>query len=188
MLKAFHRLTLAAGLVLAGMTVSAAAQDVKVNTMPGVDFSTFHTYKWVRVPDAKYPNQIVDAEIMDAVDKQLATKGLTKATGEDADLYIDYQVSVQQEAQWNAYGTGGGYRWGGGMVTAQQTTIHIGTLVLDMYNPHTKATGVVGARDENHRSGEQPGEDAEEPGQNDGEAAEELSARGDKEVTEHQGR
>ncbi|MGB6193329.1 MAG: DUF4136 domain-containing protein [Terracidiphilus sp.] len=138
MLKAFHKLALAVGLVLVGMTASAAAQDVKINTMPGVDFSAFHTYKWVRVPDAKYPNQIADAEITDAVDKQLASKGLTKSTGEEADLYIDYQVSVQQEAQWNAYGTGGGYRWGGGMVTAQQTTINIGTLVLDMYNPHTK--------------------------------------------------
>lgn len=138
MLNAFHKLTVAAALLLAVMTVSAAAQEIKTNAMPGVDFSTFHTYKWVRVPDAKYPNQIVDAEIMAAVDKQLAEKGLTKTTGEDADLYITYQVSVEQQAQWNAYGTGGGYRWGGGMVTAQQTTINVGTLVLDMYNPHTK--------------------------------------------------
>jgi hypothetical protein len=33
---------------------------------------------------------------------------------------------------------GGGLRWGGGMATAQQSTIAIGTLVLDMYDPTTK--------------------------------------------------
>jgi hypothetical protein len=33
---------------------------------------------------------------------------------------------------------GGGLRWGGGMATAQSTTISIGTLVLDMYDPTTK--------------------------------------------------
>ena len=31
-----------------------------------------------------------------------------------------------------------GGRWGGGMATAQQSTISIGTLVLDMYDPSTK--------------------------------------------------
>ncbi len=141
MIQRFRRLALALGLGLAAATVaaSAIAQDVKTNSMPGVDFSAFHTYKWVKVPNAQYPNQIADAQIMAAVDKQLATKGLTKTTGEDADLYVTYQASVKHETQWNAYGTGGGYRWGGGMVTTQQTTISIGTLVLDMYNTHSKA-------------------------------------------------
>jgi len=32
----------------------------------------------------------------------------------------------------------GGLRWGGGMATAQSSTISIGTLVLDMYDPSTK--------------------------------------------------
>ena len=26
----------------------AIAQDVKYNSMPGTDFSKFHTYKWIR--------------------------------------------------------------------------------------------------------------------------------------------
>jgi hypothetical protein len=33
---------------------------------------------------------------------------------------------------------GGGLRWGGGMATAQSTTINIGTIVLDMYDPSDK--------------------------------------------------
>jgi len=115
----------------------ASAQDIKVNSMPGVDFSKFHTYKWVLIEGASHPNQIVDAEIKQAADSQLAAKGLTKVDTDKADLYIGYQVAVDQERQWNAYGMGG--RWvGGGMATATQSTISVGTFVLDMYDPSTK--------------------------------------------------
>jgi hypothetical protein len=114
------------------------AQDVKTNSMPGVDFSKFHTYKWVAVDGAQQPNQIVDAQIKQAVDAQLSAKGLTKTDSDKADLYVEYQIATDQERQWNAYGTGGGWRFGGGMATATQSTITIGTLVLDMYDPSTK--------------------------------------------------
>src|SRR5215472_14851283 len=115
---------------------SLIAQDVKTNSMPGVDFSKFHTYKWVPIEGASHPNQIVDQEIKQSVDSQLASKGLTKTDGDKADLFVGYQVAVDQEKQWNAYGMGG--RWAGGMGTATQSTINVGSLVLDMYDPSTK--------------------------------------------------
>jgi uncharacterized protein DUF4136 len=114
------------------------AQDVTTNAMPGVNFANYHTYKWVRVEGASYPNQIVDAQIKNSIESQLSAKGLTKTDTDKADLYVTYQVSVDQQRQWNAYGMGGGLRWGGGMATAQSSTINIGTLVLDMYDPSTK--------------------------------------------------
>jgi hypothetical protein len=113
------------------------AQDVTTNSMPGTNFAKYHTYKWVAVEGATYPNQILDAQIKQSIDSQLAAKGLTKADSDKADLLVGYQTSIDQEKQWNAYGTGG-MRWGGGMATAQQSTITIGTLVLDMYDPATK--------------------------------------------------
>jgi hypothetical protein len=114
------------------------AQDVTTNSMPGTDFSKYHTYKWVTVEGASHPNQIVDAQIKASIDSQLGAKGLTKTQSDKADLYIDYQVSVSQQRQWNAYGTGMGFRFGGGMATATSSTIDIGTLVLDMYDPSSK--------------------------------------------------
>jgi hypothetical protein len=46
------------------------------------------------VEGASYPNQIVDTQIEDSIDAQLAAKGLTKVIGGDkADLYVAYQVS-----------------------------------------------------------------------------------------------
>jgi hypothetical protein len=125
-------------LIVALLAGSAAlAQDVSTNSMPGADFTKYHTYKWVSIDGAKYPNQIVDAQIKSSIDSQLAAKGLTKTDGDKADLYVGYQASIGQERQWNAYGTGG-FRWGGGMATATASTISTGTLVLDMYDPATK--------------------------------------------------
>ena len=127
------------GLVLALLACSVTpAQDVTTNAMPGTDFSKYHTYKWVTIEGASHPNQIVDAQIKASIESQLGAKGLTETDSDKADLYIGYQVSVSQQKQWNAYGTGGGLRWGGGMATATSSTINIGTLVLDMYDPSTK--------------------------------------------------
>jgi hypothetical protein len=53
------------------------------------------------------------------VDKR-ASKGssffqIGKTDSDKADLYVEYQIATDQERQWNAYGTGGGWRFGGGM-------------------------------------------------------------------------
>jgi hypothetical protein len=126
------------GLVLAMLACAVTlAQDVTTDSMPGADFTKYHTYKWVPIDGAVVPNQIVDAQIKQSIDSQLAAKGLTKTDGDKADLLVGCQISITQEKQWNAYGTGG-MRWGGGMASAQQSTITTGTLVLDMYDPSTK--------------------------------------------------
>jgi len=112
------------------------AQDVRSNYMPGTDFSKYHTYKWVSIEGGSHPNQIMDAQIKQAVDGQLSSKGMSKTDGDKADLFVGYQIAVDQEKQWNAYGMGG-VRFGG-MGTATSSTINVGTLVLDMYDPGSK--------------------------------------------------
>jgi len=112
------------------------AQQVHYNFMPGTDFSKYHTYKWVDIPSNVHPNQIVSQEIKDAVNNVLATKGLTLATGDTADVYVGYQCSVDQERQWNAWGSGG--RLMGGMGSATSSTISNGTLAVDFYDPASK--------------------------------------------------
>lgn len=47
------------------------AQDVTTNSMPGADFTKYHTYKWVTIEGASHPNQIVDAQIKASIDSQL---------------------------------------------------------------------------------------------------------------------
>jgi len=133
----WNLVALGAMAVMLLMTGLLAAQDVKSNYMPGTDFSKFHSYKWVPIEGGAHPNQIVDAQIKQSVDGQLTGKGLTKTEDEKADLYVGYQIAVDKEKQWNGYGMGGGVRFGG-MGTATSSTINVGTLVLDMYDPTTK--------------------------------------------------
>jgi hypothetical protein len=114
---------------------SALAQDVTYNFAQGTDFSKYKTYKWINISGGEHPNQLVDEQIRQAIDSQLAAKGFTKSDSDKADLYVGYQVSISQEQQWNAYGTGGGWRFGGGMATATSSTIQIGTLAFDVYDP-----------------------------------------------------
>jgi hypothetical protein len=139
-MRKVNRITLVKLGVALAVTLMAclvtAGQDVRYNYMPGTDFSKYHTYKWVTIEGGSHPNQIVDQEIKQAVDAQLAAKGLTKTDSDKADLYVGYQIALDQEKQWNAYGMGG-IRWGG-MGSATSSTITNGTLVLDMYDPSTK--------------------------------------------------
>jgi hypothetical protein len=128
-----------AALVAIGLGAGAAlAQDVNVNYVPGKDFSGYKTYRWVEIQGGEKLDAIVDTQIKQAIDKALTEKGLTKATGQTADLSIGYQAAVTQERQWNTYNTGGPYRFGGGMGTATSSTINIGTIALDMYDTAAK--------------------------------------------------
>ena len=132
MLKKVAKLGMA--LVLGTACAMVVAQDVSTNAMPGTNFAKYHTYKWVSIEGGAHPNQIVDQEIKQSIDSQLAAKGLTKTDADNADLYIGYQVAVDQQKQWNAWGM----RGFGGMGQATSSTIDNGTLVLDMYDPGSK--------------------------------------------------
>jgi Domain of unknown function (DUF4136) len=115
-----------------------AAQDIKTNYVPGTDFSKYKTYKWVNIAGAEQPDQIVQEQIKQAVDAALSAKGLTKVDTDNADMYVAYQLSITQQHEWNAYSTGGGPRWGVRTGTVTSSTIQIGTLGLDFYDPSPK--------------------------------------------------
>jgi hypothetical protein len=123
-------------LALGFMSLPALAQDVKYNYMPGTNFANFHTYKWGQIAGASHPDQILDVEIKNSVDAALAKKGFTKTEGESPDLYVVYQIAIDQEKQWNAYGMGRA-RFGG-MGSATSSTISNGTLTVDFYDGKAK--------------------------------------------------
>src|SRR5260370_19383891 len=125
------------------MTQGFMAKQVHYNFMPGTDFSKYHTYKWVEIPGGIHPNQIIDQEIKQAVNNTLAWKGFTLATGDTADVYVGYQCSVDQEKQWNAWGSGG--RLMGGMASPTSSTISNGTLAVDFFAPPSQHLVWAGA-------------------------------------------
>ena len=134
--------TLGGAFLVALVACSVAyGQDVRTNYLPGTDFSKYHTYKWVLIGESGAPDQILDAQIRQSIDSQLAAKGLTRVDTEKADVLIRYRVGVTKEREWNANTTGWGPFGGwfdGGMATATSSTINVGTLVLDIYDPAAK--------------------------------------------------
>src|SRR5262245_41899841 len=99
---------------------AASAQDVSYNFDQSRGFSKYKTYKWVQTKGGEQLDQIMAQQVSDAFDKALAAKGLTKTTGETADLYVAYQVALSQEKQMTTFdngyamGPGWGGRWYGG--------------------------------------------------------------------------
>jgi len=143
-------------LVLALLACSAAySQDVRTNSMPGTDFSKYHRYAWVDevkgVPRVGgQTDQILDAQIKQAVDSQMAAKGLTKVVdSKKADIVLGYQLAIDREKQVNGFadGWGGWGPWGGGLnsLSATTSTINVGTFVLGMYDPVARKLVWIGA-------------------------------------------
>jgi hypothetical protein len=88
--------------VLLMIASSAFGQDVRHNFDKDTDFSKFKTYKWVTLKDAPRVDALLDKQIRDAFDAQLATKGLSKVDGDDADLFVGYKVGMSSEKQFNS--------------------------------------------------------------------------------------
>jgi len=143
-------MSLAAAFLLIGSF--AAAQDVSYNFDQQADFTKYKTYKWVAAKDQEKLDELTMKQINSAIEKQLAAKGLTQATGATADLFVAYQVAVSKEKELSTWDTGygmgagwggryyGGYygAGGGGMSTTTSSTIYIGSLAFDMYDATTK--------------------------------------------------
>ena len=136
------------------------AQDVRTNYMPGTDFSKYHTYAWVDevqgVPAVGgHPDQILDTQVKQAIDSQMAAKGFTKAAEGKPDLLLGYQLIIDPEKQingfadsWGGWGGWGGWGPGGGSgfgsFSANTSTNYIGTFVVGMYDPAVKKLVWIG--------------------------------------------
>ena len=126
-------------LMLLGLTVVSFGQDVHYNYQVGTNFSVYKSYQWVDLPAGAVPDQLVDQAIKRSIDEQLAQKGLTKLD-KDADLQISYQVIVQIEKGINLNGSGyrdiGGWgSWGTGSIWGQTSSIPVGMLLVNVYDP-----------------------------------------------------
>jgi len=126
----------------------AVAQDVRYKFDNNAGFSKFKTYKWVPIEDATNKDaakveDLLDKQIKDAVDAELAKKGLIKTDADTADLYVGYLAGIGTEIQFSSYNSGWGYgpgwsgsgwyRGGSGMTTGPNFYgIYVGQFAVDM--------------------------------------------------------
>ena len=125
--------------ILAGvLTLACSTMTTAVDYDHTVNWSQFHTFKLAA--GTQSPVTFTQKEIDDGITSTLQSKGWTLATS-NPDIVVYSHVVLSAEKQWNATSMGGfGYRgWGGmgGMATATQTNIPIGTIIVDLVNPKT---------------------------------------------------
>ena len=116
----------------------AYRQDVHYNYDRGANFAAYKTYQWVDL-SGRVPDQLIDRDVKRSIDEQLTRKGLTRVD-KDADLYVGYQAAVDLEKGVDLWSTGfGGWGgWGDRSIRGRTSTIPVGMLLVDLYDPARK--------------------------------------------------
>ena len=84
--------TLAASLLLL-LAAAAQAAGIETKAAPGVDFSSFSTYRWEKAEGPGAPD--FDRVLRNAADDELGEKGLRKVDGDqEADLLLRYNAGT----------------------------------------------------------------------------------------------
>jgi hypothetical protein len=114
------------------------AQKVSYDYNKAANFAAFKTY--AHKEGTKVGQPLIDERIVNAIDTELAAKGLTKSEA-NPDLFVVYHIAFDKQKDISTYSSGhaGGYGpygwgWGGGMstTTTQVRDILVGTLVIDI--------------------------------------------------------
>jgi len=112
--------------ILAGLTVNA--QKVKVDFGKTVDLSKYKTYVWIRGMPAGNP--IINQQIVDAIERALASRGLTKV-----DANGDLQVLFWAASELVLHVSHADWGWtpgGAGMPISQSWPVPKGTLQVNI--------------------------------------------------------
>lgn len=122
------------------LLLCACAPNIVVDYDKSTDFSRYRTYGWGKGTPAKNPN--LDRQIVEAIDEQLAHKGLTKAEG-DPDLVVSYQAETHEEIDYNesSYASGSGPAYGSPISSSGADApmrVRVGTIVVDMFDTKTQ--------------------------------------------------
>lgn len=111
-------------LIFALLPVLASAA-VSVHYAKSVDFTQFETYRWSE--RAQDLNPELERKILEAIDRELETKGLAKVEG-TADLTIQIRLSLRDEQREEMDIFGDPVRWGADAERTGQS----GNVLLDV--------------------------------------------------------
>jgi uncharacterized protein DUF4136 len=122
---------------------ASVAQQVKTDYDRSANFSQYKTYSWEKV---QTQDQLWVDRIKEAVNTALAAKGLTPVeSGGDMAIVAIEMTKNQQTLNtfYDGFGGGWGWRRGGGFggfgdATTTTDTYKVGTLVVDLFDAHTK--------------------------------------------------
>jgi hypothetical protein len=123
------------------LAACASGPDLRSDYDRSADFSQYKTFMWIKEP--KTHNPLVQQRIVEDVNAALEARGL-RLVKSDADVGVAVHAATQEQRTLNTFydGFGGGWRWrwGGGFGTATTTvqTYEVGTVIVDVFDAHTK--------------------------------------------------
>ncbi|HXV75967.1 MAG TPA: DUF4136 domain-containing protein [Candidatus Polarisedimenticolaceae bacterium] len=136
---------------------SAVAGGLTVEHDPEVDFSVFRTYAWSADKGLVAARADVQQAIVQSVDEELRSKGLTEVDPATADLHV---VTYALGESWGGT-VSGFYRppdWSIGFITVDSRMVADGTLAIDLYDAdegrlvwHAVARATVDSREQAKR-------------------------------------
>jgi hypothetical protein len=123
--------------------IASPADQVKTDYDRSANFGQYKTYSWEKV---QTQDQLWVDRIKEAVNTPLAAKGLTpvESGGDIAIVAIEMTKDQQTlDTFYDGFGGGWGWRRGGGLggfgdATTTTETYKVGTLVVDLFDAHTK--------------------------------------------------
>ena len=115
--------------LLVAIAISVEAQEIRYQIDKHADFSRYKTYKWTDTLLAGHANQIVEEQITDAIESELAQKGLRKTDSSAADLLIGYQAALGIPTEPTSPPPGS---------EVSTPTTYVGQLALEMQDSATK--------------------------------------------------
>lgn len=126
--------------LLVGFALIAVAAFAGVTTDYDrrADFDHYKTYSWGKVQTA---NGLWDDRVKEAVAGQLKAKGWTEVSS-GGDVIVSARDAIQNQQELNTFYNGlGGWRRGGGlgMSTTTVDTYKVGTLLVEMFDGHSKS-------------------------------------------------
>ncbi|MGB0895050.1 MAG: DUF4136 domain-containing protein [Parashewanella sp.] len=140
---------------------------------PQTNFAQFKTYAWiVKAKDAEgyHRDGLMEQRIHQAVDSQLAAKGIALVDNKSADLLVNYFTKVDNKIDVDTFNSSFGYRpyygpnwwWGGSTQTQTQVREYqVGTLFIDLVDNKTGKLVWRGAISELVRKAKSPQQKAQ---------------------------
>lgn len=139
---------------------SCSTVQVETNYDKETNFSRFKTFRWVEAPpvsvgDPRIDDSVLQARVRLAVNRELEEKGFKRVDSGDADMLVNYLVTVEEKMTGQnvndkygySPGTGWtqgerqGWSWGLGGYDAPSVPVTYyeeGSVIIDMIDPATK--------------------------------------------------
>lgn len=130
----------------------SACGGIRVTTDfdPSTDFTPYRTFAWMEGSgagnDPRVSGDLMDQRFRRAIESELASRGMQKTTSGQPDVFVGYQIALDDQVDFETINTYWGRGWGyrsvyrRGVVSSQTVAREytVGTLVIDVFDANRR--------------------------------------------------